>query len=142
MNTAKKSWVSPKETLEEFTPNEYVSACYKIACKAGTQAVPSNGFQWDGYEHAGATHAESGAGTCADSTANRIITDTGIDSKVGEYNSEQGWLDGSIDKIIDNGDNKVGPGDLVYWHTSGTENRRWNHWGIIEEADSSRPNHS
>ena len=48
----------------------------------------------------------------------------------------------SIDKIIDNGDNKVGPGDLVYWHTSGTENRRWNHWGIIEEADSSRPNHS
>ena len=34
MNTAKKTWVSPKATLEEFTPNEYVSACVEgqIAC--------------------------------------------------------------------------------------------------------------
>ncbi len=27
MNTTKKTWVAPRATLEEFTPNEYVSAC-------------------------------------------------------------------------------------------------------------------
>ena len=40
MNTAKKTWVAPKATLEEFTPNEYVSACIvgTIQC-----AYPGNG---------------------------------------------------------------------------------------------------
>ncbi len=27
MNTTKKTWVAPRATLEEFTSNEYVSAC-------------------------------------------------------------------------------------------------------------------
>ena len=45
MNTAKKTWVSPKATLEEFTPNEYVSACVVgyIQCK-----LP--GSSSDGYD--------------------------------------------------------------------------------------------
>lgn len=61
MNTAKKTWVSPKATLEEFTPNEYVSSCVvgKIQCvypgrssttyDDGTNTFKDSKGMWHGF---------------------------------------------------------------------------------------------
>lgn len=32
MDNLKKAWVTPEATLEEFTPNEYVSSCWGVKC--------------------------------------------------------------------------------------------------------------
>lgn len=55
--------------------------------------------------------------------------------------------DGSVVLIvvmtIMNHNNKLSPGDTVYWCTySGNKNRRWNHYGTLEQADANHPNHS
>lgn len=36
MNTVKKAWVTPRAEIKEFTPNEYVSACYSLSCSAAS----------------------------------------------------------------------------------------------------------
>ncbi|MDY2814763.1 MAG: hypothetical protein SOU03_12545 [Dorea sp.] len=146
----KREYVTPVLIGERFAANEYVAACYKLACTVGPgQANASNGDYWEENEYGGVTHSSAGTpNTCADANANRVITDSGdAFQSVGEYNGEQGWIDGGLDTIIDNGDGKVGVGDVIYWHTYGKNkwgwiDRRWNHVGTLELADSRHPNHS
>ena len=44
----------------------------------------------------------------------------------------------------DNDNSKtLSAGDTVYWSTfSRNKNRRWNHYGTLEQADAKHPNHS
>lgn len=83
--------------------------------------------------------------TSADESANRVITGNGdlyTGTQVGEYNKDQGWINGGIDYIDDlNGNDIADPNDIIYWHTSNSWGR-WNHRGVIGEVDSSHPNHS
>lgn len=144
----KKTYIRPQISIEAFTPNNYVAACYKLACsvpkKNGTNY--SNGSHWKEREYGGVWHSGSGKGTCADASANRVVTDTGLlqDSQVGEYNNEQGWITGGIDDWIDNNkNNRVDADDTIYWHTyDSNKSRRWNHVGTLLNADASHPNHS
>lgn len=145
----KKKWEEPKIQVQEFVANEYVAACYYLACNVGRgEKDASNGPYWNGTEYGGVDHAALGtSGTCADKTANRVITDEGgllANSQVGEYNKEQGWITGGIDTWLDTNNNgKVDADDVIYWHTvSKTNDRRWNHKGTLELADKNHPNHS
>lgn len=144
-------WTTPHVEVQEFVANEYVAACYKIACARGRRSVlPPTGSQWNGKEYGkDIIHEDIGsslaAGTCADASANRVLTDNnGVYQNIQEKNKEQGWIDGGFDKWIDvNGNSKMDAGDIIYWHTFNKGNtRRWNHWGYIEEFDSNHPNHS
>lgn len=143
-----KDYIRPTMQGEVFATNEYVTACYLLACHRGSEGQHYPDGYWGSGERGDVSHSILGtANTCADSHANRVITsDGGIFSSVGEYNGEQGWLNGGIDKIIQNdGNNTIDPGDIILWHTVASgfgDNRKWNHWGVVEQQDPNHPNHS
>lgn len=144
----KKQWVRPNAVGQVFEANEYVAACYSLACNVGPGlSGASNGSNWSHDEYGNdITHASAGTtGTCADANVNRVLTDNGgVVESVGEYNKDQGWINGGFDKWIDNNhDGIVNTGDTIYLYTlSGDKNRRWNHRGTLEALDASNPNHS
>lgn len=148
-----KTWIRPMIIEECFVSNENiassVTACYKIACDVRSTGRLTSGPEWGYQDEYGNNiyHSPSGtSGTCADASANRIITNgtVGVGTSIQENNTEQKrWLDGYIDSIVLGSDGRVSPGDRVYWHTFDKDHkRRWNHTGIIQQTDPSRPNHS
>ena len=131
----KKMWREPSVEIQEFVPNEYVAACFKLACGRGSDPSLPYGSHWKTPD------------TCGDASANRVITDDGgVFQSVGEFNGEQGWLNGGLDEILQmDGNNTVDPGDVIFWHTNASgkfDNRKWNHWGVVQQQDPSHPNHS
>lgn len=149
----KKTYTRPQIMIEAFTPNNYVAACYKIACDIGSTVGSKNTLSstlWNGNKEFGwgVTHSKLGtAHTCADETANRVLTDEGgllSGTSVGEYNGQQGWIKGGIDNWDDKNKNGVvDTGDIIYWHTFSSDNkRRWNHRGTIQGTVAGHPNHS
>ena len=107
---------------EAFVADEYVAACYFLACKRGTDGWDGNVAHWDYHAEYGrnVSHSPLGtANTCGDKTANRVITDNGgVFEKVQEHNGEQGWLDGTYCGYDDNDNsNTLSAGDTVYWST-------------------------
>lgn len=91
----------------------------------------------------GVWHESTGTGNCSDANSNRVLSDgMAVGTSIQEYRQDlHKWLDGGIDTITPNQEGEVGPGAIVYWHTQDSK-RRWNHWGKVELADASRPNHS
>lgn len=142
----KRAYEIPMACAEEFIPNEYIVACYTLACVVGDGKTPPYGKLWDECERGTVSHSPSGtAGTCGDATANRIITNSsGVIVSIDEHNNQQGWISGGLDEWIDVNDNDVcDPEDVIYWHTySKDRKRRWNHWGYAAAEDPNRPNHS
>lgn len=144
----KKMWREPSVEVQEFVPNEYVAACFKLACQRGPENSLTYGSHWDSHERGDVSHSAIGTpNTCGDASANRVITDDGgVFQSVGEFNGEQGWLNGGLDEILQmDGNNTVDPGDVIFWHTNASgkfDNRKWNHWGVVQQQDPSHPNHS
>ena len=142
----KRTYETPMALAEEFAPNEYVSACYKLACQRGPQDNLAGGWHWATGERGQVSHSAAGtADTCADPTANRIITsDGGMFNSIGENNGEQGWLNANLDYIDQkDGNSTIDPGDVIFWNTvSANGDRKWNHWGVVQQEDPNHPNHS
>lgn len=150
----KRIYEKPVAIQEAFIANEYVAACYSLACSVGSGNKGDKVNKWR-YNETGYVYHEHDfvSGTCTDASANRVITNDGsVVKSVGEYNKDQGWLNGGFDYWDDrNGNGIVDTDDGIYWHTeSKTTNhwgqssvdRRWNHYGVLKPLDSSRPNHS
>lgn len=141
----KLNWIEPSIKIENFQPDEYVAACYKLACGRGSDSSFPYGKHWDTPEQGNVSHSKIGTpNTCGDSNANRVITDDGgVFQSVGELNGEQGWLNGGLDYTLQNdGNSTINPGDVIFWHTNASDGRKWNHWGVVEQQDPSHPNHS
>ena len=76
----KKMYEKPMAFEEAFVADEYVAACYFLACKRGTDWWDGNVAHWDYHAEYGrnVSHSPLGtANTCGDKTANRVITDNG-----------------------------------------------------------------
>lgn len=144
----KKNREMPKTVVQRFEPNEYVAACYMLACGRGPEDNLEYGSHWESPEQGNVSHSALGTRhTCGDASANRVITsEGGIFESVGELNGEQGWLNGGFDEILQmDGNNTVDPGDVIFWHTNASgwnDNRKWNHWGVVQQQDPDHPNHS
>ena len=141
----KKMWREPRVEVQEFVPNEYVAACYMLACQRGPENDFKYGKYWKSPERGDVSHSATGTpDTCGDAGANRVITDDGgVFQSVGEYNGEQGWLNGGLDYILQmNSNNTVDPGDVIFWHTTASDGRKWNHWGVVQQQKPGHPNHS
>lgn len=148
----KRKYEKPMAFEEVFAAENYcTTACYKIACAIHSEPNPPLGYKWKNHsyrtnreDHLGAA---DGSG-CLNSNLNRIlVNDDGTLKSVeekslhgGGKDGGDGWMAGEMDWP----DNTfLKPGVTVYWHTT-RENphRGWNHYGVIEPADSSHPNHS
>ena len=143
----KKMWAEPKIAVQEFVPNEYVAACFQLACGRGSDPSFPYGEHWNSGERGNVSHCRIGTpDKRGDASANRVTTDDGFVQSVGEYNGEQGWLNGGLDYVLQmDGNNTVDPGDVIFWHTEASgwsDRRKWNHWGVVQQQDPSHPNHS
>ena len=144
----KRKYERPMAYEEVFAANEYVAACYYLACERETRKDLVIESKWNSNEYGYDTSHAKGykKNSCTDPAANRIVSDTGFlhGAQVGEYNWNQGWITGGIDSWIDTDPKgELNPGDIVYWHTFSTDGkRRWNHCGTVKQTDPSRPNHS
>ena len=140
-----RSWVKPRTEVQKFEANEYVAACFKLACSVGSEGN-IYGDRWKSPEKGDVSHSPKGTPqTCGDPSANRVITDDGgYFESIGEFNGEQGWIEGGLDYVLQmDGNSTIDPDDVIYWHTySNDRSRKWNHWGYVEQQDPSHPNHS
>lgn len=157
MNTVKKSWITPKATLEEFTPNEYVfSTCWTVACSVGGKNNQNPNYYgnsgswsyWGGKAPSGdPSKMHDHSGSCSSALNNQFrVDDNGNVVFDFENSSELGTLRGGKTYLIDNGTPGVSQGDVIFWYTTTTDKtwgtRRWNHWGTVDLADPNHPNHS
>ena len=131
----KKMYEKPMAFEEAFVADEYVAACYFLACKRGSDGWDGNVAHWDyhaeyGGKKNGLSFSIRKEHGCGDKTANRVITDNGtLFKKVQEHNGEQGWINGTYCGYDDNDfpSKTLSVGDTVYWSTfSGNNDRRWN----------------
>lgn len=145
-----RKWVKPALTVNQFTSDESVSACFYTYCykahgdgfNGGTR--PSygtfNGFSgyYDSNDSPNETHSAS---ACGDQNHYSINPANG--SGV-EYSSDQGALPIQNLSISDtNGDGKLGAGDWASWYTySADRTRHWYHYGQLSAEDATHPNRS
>lgn len=144
----KKNYVTPRIVSEEFAANEFVSACFYIACDYSGQTINVNGHSQK--------HSASG---CGDLT-NQAITvhsgslqnqSTGATISITELDAVVGGRPvGDLKCYFVPSEHAQSPrnerisgvstGDTIYWVT---DVGYWmSHKGTVHYTDSNRPNHS
>ena len=148
----KKMWEEPSIQVQEFMPNEYVAACWAIACTYGIQGgeagINNTNLPFWLHERTDATHTLRSDGTGCGHEDNQFITENANGSfSVMEINTQGlGNLNTRLTKNsnysgLSSSIGDVDPGDTIYWTTS-SGNRTWYHMGTISTADYGHPNRS
>ena len=141
----KKTYLKPTAYIEAFSANEYVAACYSLACRVGSgETNPVTHTIWPSNSRGEEEHLSSGTGNCSDAGSNYLTVDSnGNFRSLEEWrsdlnNNKGGWLHGTKVAYEDlSGDGKCGPGDYIAWNTSTSDGKRtWHHWGIAKVADA------
>ena len=139
----KQKWIRPQTTIEKFVPNEYIAACWGVGCDVDW----SNKYEIrQGDYQRGVTHDAAHCGNPGnqviyddddDGIADRMI-ETGTDG-LGDLTCTIYWDSGfsSTRKI-----STVQPDDIIYWTTTASDGRTWNHKGTVFKTNFARPNHS
>lgn len=139
----KQKWIRPQTTIEKFVPDEYIAACWGVKCDIDWSNAYEHG---QGDDNRGVTHDGVHCGNPSnqvifddddDGIADRMI-ETGTDG-LGDLNCTIYWDAGfsSIRKI-----STVQPDDIIYWTTTASDGRTWNHKGTVFKTNFSKPNHS
>lgn len=136
-----RTYTTPKMTSEQFAPNEYISACWQVACKVGDGDYGRYGYrdkwrQWKGVAPFG-SNCNDHTGSCSKAENNVFtVDDNGNVTFDFENSSDQGTLYGGYTSYIDNNHNyTIDSGDTIFWYTlSSDSNRRWNHYGTVQSS--------
>lgn len=139
-----EKWETPRVTIQEFEPNEYVAVCWGVECN--TDWANQYETKTGDYSH-GVTHDEAHCGNYA----NQVIYDydnNGYADKMIETGTDGlGNLDCILYldpdyKVVGNiSDVKVG--DTIYWTTTAAKDgRTWNHMGKVFGKFPGHPNRS
>ncbi|MGN0776388.1 MAG: hypothetical protein ACI4MM_06880 [Candidatus Ventricola sp.] len=154
----KEMWETPRIAVEEFAANEYVAACWDVACTTGSEG--GNAGKHD--EHASVddgrgnnnNHGKLDAGTGCGWASNQYIYDAFTDDNgVIWYGMNEVNVAGQDDLActIYNDSNYSGTGSqfvsgltngqTIYWTTSNSR-YTWFHYGIVNFFNSLHPNRS
>lgn len=153
MTTAnKKAYVRPMMICEQFTPNEYVAACWGVGCTVDdanlyeqTHYYKNTWWEKTTWADLGCSHAAAHCGA----SGNQVIYDTnndGIADKMTEIGTD--GL-GTLNCVIyTNGDysaarniSSVKTGEKIYWTTTSGK-RVWHHVGTVFPSVPGHPNRS
>ena len=143
-----KTYVKPMMESEVFMANEYVAACWGVACSVNlANSVEKNWMlkPWESNYENGQTHDSA---HCGMMTNQWVIDDNN---------------DGIVDRMVETGTDGLGDlacnlftddtyrreanfsgvkiGSYIYWITSSGK-RTWHHQGKVVGVDSSHPNRS
>lgn len=130
----KKAYVKPEMHVEEFTPNEYIAACWYIACDYGIQGGDSK----NGYipQEGGGGHTMRSGGSGCGWAKNQVIKGDLENFKFVEENSGYGKpLDCTI---TGQSDSPLKEGSTITWETC----NYYKHKGTVHLKNQTRPLHS
>lgn len=138
----KKKWEKPITVVQGFEPNEYVAACWGVACnwEQANEYEKTHGF----WNNGNISHALDHCGT---STNQAIHTDaSGTPTGMTEVGTDglgnlpcTIYSDAEYTTLLPI--SEVDPGDVIYWTTS-SGNRVWHHVGTVESTYAGNPNRS
>lgn len=138
----KKVYGHPQAVVEGFAPNEYVAACWGVACdwKAANKYEEDNGY----YDGGNVSHAAGGH--CGDSTNQAITTNGNIPTSMTEVGTDGlGDLRCTIYADASYKEGKdistVKTGEYIYWTTTSGK-RTWHHQGYVVGTYPGHPNRS
>ncbi|MGN0275088.1 MAG: hypothetical protein ACI4DT_10015 [Chordicoccus sp.] len=137
----KEKWESPRIKVETFAPNDYVSACWGVACDVDLANAyeTSNGFTNVSHrsDHCGNASNQYLQDTNNDGTFD-TMTETGTDG-LGDLNCVL-YTDGSY--TTREPYSSVKTGDHIFWTTAASGGRVWHHQGDVFAQSSTHPNRS
>lgn len=139
----KKRYTTPCILSEEFSTNEYIAACWGVACDVN-QAERLESKLHNGY----APHQQR---YCGQSTHQYIKTDAN-NIAVSMQENESPYVQPLTCTIYTDDTyktvrsiNEVKPGNTIYWTTTGTNafgTITYHHVGVVHQTYTDRPNHS
>lgn len=138
-----EKWETPRVTIQEFEPNEYVAVCWGVKCDVEW----SNNYEMmTGDYNKNITHSWDHCGN----SSNQVIYDNNGDG-IGEAMIETG-TDGLGDLActiytdeyyrVVRDVSSVHVGETIYWTTTASDGRTWNHRGTVFETADGHPNRS
>ncbi|WP_300626996.1 hypothetical protein [uncultured Thomasclavelia sp.] len=138
-----EKWETPRVTIQEFEPNEYVAACWGVKCNVDW----SNNYEMrQGDYNNGVTHSWDHCGNSSnqvifddnnDGTADRMI-ETKTDG-LGDLTCNIFWDEKfTYPRNV----STVEIGDEIYWTTTASDGRTWNHKGTVFATAEGHPNRS
>ena len=139
-----KSWVRPRTEVQAFEADDYVAACWGVGCDVSwsNQYEKDHGQDyWNGVTHDAAHCGNSSNQVIFDDdnngTADRMI-ETGTDG-LGDLVCTIFW-DENYQNRRDV--SSVSIGDTIYWTTTASDGRTWNHKGTVFATAEGHPNRS
>lgn len=139
-----REYVTPRMTGETFAANEYIAACWGVQCDvewANNYEMGHGGDYWNGVTH--------DAAHCGNSSNQVIFDDNG--DKIGDRMIETGTDGlGDLTCTIFTGPgyntvrdvSTVQIGEIIYWTTTASDGRTWNHKGTVFATAEGHPNRS
>lgn len=131
----KKMWEEPSIQVQEFMPNEYVAACWYIACDYG-QGEKGH------YDPRGEYHDAYADGTGCGHAENQVIRER--TKGVFTIREEDGFGEDYNMQMTRNNDwsnlqwslSDVKVNETIYWTTTGSDGRVWYHKGQVETTSN------
>ena len=131
----KKMWTKPSVEVQEFIPNEYVAACWYIACDYG-QGESNH------YDPMGGFHDAYSDGTGCGYAHNQVIRQP--QKGIFTIREEDGFGEDYDMVMTRNADwsnlrntlSDVQVGETIYWTTTASDGRIWYHKGQVETASN------
>ena len=138
-----RSWVKPRTEVQKFEANEYVATCWGVGCDVSWANRYEEG---QGDIGRGVTHEQAHCGNPANQVIkdydNDKIADAMIETKtdgLGDLVCTIYWdQDYSSPRDV----SSVGIGETIYWTTTATDGRTWNHKGTVFGTVPGHPNRS
>lgn len=134
----KRKYIKPMASIENFVANEYVAACWGVACSID----PANTY--DQYT-TGVDHRSDHCGT----ETNQHIYTNSNNTPVSMIEEGTDGLGNLTCELYTNSQysrkkniTQVKPGDYIYWTTKADDGRVWHHQGYVKQTYPNRPNHS
>ena len=135
----KKKWVAPRVEVQKFEANEYVAACWGVACDKGM----GNDWSWDGSPiPIRVKHSSSVCG----SFDNQVVYDDdndGVADRLVElhFGERQATLYTDDSYKYEKDISEVKPGQVIYWVTTLARINYW-HVGTVQATVPGHPNRS
>lgn len=148
-----RSWTTPQVSAQVFNADEYVSACWYVACNyeaanaVEKQMSPTNPNNNGSNNYTdGQTHDAAHCGTSGNQV---IVTDeNNVATGMYEINSTTGVKELQC-SLFTNAEYKISMpysnvriGDTIYWTTSLSSGTTWYHQGLVNGVHEAHPNRS
>lgn len=139
-----EKWETPRVTIQEFEPNEYVAVCWGVSCNTHEANSVESKFYRDPVS-AGVTHADA---YCGQRTHQWLVDSDNNNTAESMVEIDTDGLGQLTCTVYTDGTyeaqrniSTVASGQYIYWTTSSGD-RTWHHQGLVTDTVPGHPNRS